>query len=436
MELVADLHLHSKYSRAVSPQMVIDQIANWARIKGIDLVAAPDWTQPLFFKELSYDLVPAGEGIYKAKNNPQGPSFILATEIASIYSQAGKGHRIHNLVLAPSLETAARINTALSQKGVNLLSDGRPMTGLSSIELCDLVFSVSTDCLIIPCHVWTPWYSLYGSKSGFNSLKECFGRFNSQIYAIETGLSSDSAMNWRIKELDNRAIVSFSDAHSLSKLGRETTVFNLADNQPLTYPAISQAIKNKQIAYTTEFYPEEGKYHWTGHRKCQVRQSPEQTRKAGETCPVCGRSLTLGVMHRVESLATRTEEEVKPETVEMKNKVKGIKWQNRPPYLMLVPLAEILAEALGTGVSSKKVENEYLNLTGKLVSEFNVLLNASLKEISQVSGEKVAQAIDRVRSGQIQIDPGFDGVFGRVKIWPTVQEGLVADKRQQMSLFQ
>lgn len=413
--------------------MVIPEIARWAKIKGIDLVAAPDWTHPLFFRELNQELKEVGEGIYASREHPQGAKFLLATEIASIYSQAGQSHRIHNLVLAPSLTVAEKINQALRGRGVNLFSDGRPMTGLSSIELADLVFSVAADCLVIPCHVWTPWYSLYGSRSGFDSIKECFGQFASQIEAIETGLSSDPQMNWRIEELDSRAIVSFSDAHSPAKLGREATVFELAEGK-LTYTALKEAIKKQRLAYTIEFYPEEGKYHWTGHRNCQVCQSPEETKKLGETCPVCGRPLTVGVMHRVEELATRTAEVVQGQETKIANQVRAIKWQNRPPYLMLVPLLEILAEALESGPSSQKVITEYQSLTTNLGSEFKILLTTPLAEIARISGERVAQGVEKVRAGQIEIEPGYDGVFGRVKIWGGEKTDLAQGKKQ-MSLF-
>lgn len=417
MELTADLHLHSKYSRAVSQQMIVPQIARWAKRKEIDLVATADWTHPLWLRELKENLVEAGEGIFCYKDEPKDVNFLLSTEISSIYSQKGRGHRIHNLVFAPSFEVVEKINKKLTTYGANLLSDGRPITNLSSIELCELVFSVSSDCLVIPAHVWTPWYSLYGSRSGFDSIRECFGKFSDQIHAIETGLSSDPAMNWRIKELDTRSIVSFSDAHSPQKMGREATVFKVKDTKTLGYKDIRNAITNKRIAYTLEFYPEEGKYHYTGHRNCQVKQSPEETKKLGATCPVCGKRLTVGVMHRVQELADR------PADYQPKN---------RPTYKMLVPLMEILSESLGVGVSSQAVENEYNRLTEQIGSEFVVLLSAEINKIAEISGEKVAEGIKRVREGEIFVDPGFDGVFGTVKIWG---EKKKKDEQKQMSLF-
>jgi len=430
MDLIADLHIHSKYSRAVSPQMIIPEIARWAKRKGIDLVTTADFTHPLWLRELKENLTEVNKGIYCCKGEPSDVLFLLATEISSIYSQGGKGHRIHNLVFAPNFETVEKINEQLRSDGVKLLSDGRPMTGLSSIELCELVFSISKDCLVIPAHVWTPWYSLYGSRSGFDSIRECFGKFTDQIYAIETGLSSNPAMNWRIEELDSRSILSFSDAHSPQKLGREATVFKI-EKSKFDYQDIKQAIQEQQISYTIEFYPQEGKYHYTGHRNCEVKQSPAETKKLGTTCPVCGKPLTVGVMHRVEELAGRSAEEMKTKEIKIGNGVKGISWRKRPPYIMLVPLVEILSEVLGVGVSSQRVETEYNRLVERFNSEFNVLLKVDPLEIAKIAGEKAAQGIKKVREGEIVVDPGYDGVFGTVKIWGEKEE----KEKKQMTLF-
>jgi len=416
MELIVDLHLHSRYSRAVSQQMVIPEIAKWAARKGINLVGTGDWTHPLWFRELKEKLEETKEGIYQLKDKSHQVFFLLSTEISSIYSQGGQSHRIHNLIFAPNLAVVEEINNKFRSYGVNLLSDGRPITGLSSQQICEIVFSIDKNCLIIPAHIYTPWYSLYGSNSGFDSLKECFGEFTDQIKAIETGLSSDPGMNWRIVELDNRSLVSFSDAHSPQKLGREATLFDLEAN--FNYQQFKEALVSEKIVSTIEFYPEEGKYHWTGHRACQVKQSPEQTKKLGSICPVCGRKLTIGVMHRVEQLATRPAD-FQPE--------------KRPSYKMLVPLIEILAEVKNSSVSSQSVENEYLRLTTEFGSEFNFLLKTSLEEIKKAGGERLAEGIDKVRRGDIFIDPGYDGVFGKVKIWPVETEKNEA--KEQMSLF-
>jgi len=432
MEIIADLHLHSKYSRAVSQKMIIPQISLWASKKGIGLVGTADFTHPLWFRELKTNLKEVGEGIYQVKNSlgrKINPLFLLTTEISSIYTQDGRSHRIHNLIFAPNLSIVESINNKLRLRGVNLMSDGRPITGLSTPQLCEIVFSVSKDCLIIPAHIWTPWYSLYGSNSGFDSIKECFGEFTDRIYAIETGLSSDPAMNWRIPELDKRNILSFSDAHSPQKLGREATVFKIEDIKKLSYEDIKEAIINNKIAYTIEFYPEEGKYHWTGHRSCQIKQSPEQTAKLGTICPVCGRKLTIGVMQRVEELAGCSAKEVIGERNHLiKSK------SNRPPYVMIVPLLEIIAEVMESTVSSQAVINRYEQMIEKFGSDFEVLLKTPIEFIGQTFGEKTAEAIKRVREGQIFVDPGYDGVFGTVKIWSDSEEGG-EEKKEQMSLF-
>jgi len=432
MEIIADLHLHSKYSRAVSQKMVIPQISLWASKKGIGLVGTADFTHPLWFRELKTNLKEVGEGIYQVKNSlgrKINPLFLLTTEISSIYTQDGRSHRIHNLIFAPNLSIVESINNKLRLRGVNLMSDGRPITGLSTPQLCEIVFSVSKDCLIIPAHIWTPWYSLYGSNSGFDSIKECFGEFTDRIYAIETGLSSDPAMNWRIPELDKRNILSFSDAHSPQKLGREATVFKIEDIKKLSYEDIKEAIINNKIAYTIEFYPEEGKYHWTGHRSCQIKQSPKQTAKLGTICPVCGRKLTIGVMQRIEELAGCSVKEVIGERNHLiKSK------SNRPPYVMIVPLLEIIAEVMESTVSSQAVINRYEQMIEKFGSDFEVLLKTPIEFIGQTFGEKTAEAIKRVREGQIFVDPGYDGVFGTVKIWSDSEEGG-EEKKEQMSLF-
>lgn len=425
MEIIADLHLHSKYSRAVSQQMVIPEIARWAAKKGIGLVGTGDWTHPLWLRELRENLEEAGEGVYKLKAKSEklkvkNVCFLLSTEISSIYTQDGKPHRIHNLVLAPSFSVVEKINEKLRNRGVNLLSDGRPTTRISSRDLTELVMGVDKDCLVISAHVWTPWYSLYGSQSGFDSIDECYQDMANYIYAIETGLSSSPAMNWRIAELDKRSIVSFSDAHSPQKLGREATVFEIEDIKKLRYGDIKGAlVSGEHIAYTIEFYPEEGKYHYTGHRSCGVKQSPEETKKLGTTCPVCGRQLTVGVMHRVEELASRPGD-YQPE--------------NRPPYKMLVPLMEILAEALESSVSSQVVETEYHRLITYFGSELEVLLKVTVEEIAKISGERVAEGVKKVREGKIFVDPGYDGVFGTVKIWFPSAE-ISEEKKKQMSLF-
>ncbi len=418
MRLISDLHLHSRFSRAVSQDMNIPTMWMWAKKKGIDLLATGDWTHPIWFRELVGNLKEAEEGFYTYKEGEgSGPYFLLSVEVSCIYSQGGKVRRIHLVVFVPSLGVAEKINRELVHQGVKLMSDGRPIMGLSAKEFLELVLSVDERSIIIPAHAWTPWFSLYGSMSGFDSLEECFGNLSSSIFAIETGLSSDPAMNWRIEELGSRQIVSFSDAHSPAKLGREVTVFELAKpNYENLRKAIAGTGKDSKILHTIEFYPEEGKYHFTGHRNCSVVYSPKETRKMGIVCPVCGKGLTVGVMSRVESLATvvvETSSELdsfQVRWVENKNK-------SKPPYAMLVPLLEILSESLGLGPSSKKVAETYDFLSNRFGGEFKVLLKTDLKDIQNASGLKISEAIQKVRVGDIVIDPGYDGVFGKVRIW-------------------
>ncbi len=321
MEIVTDLHLHSKYSRAVSPQMTLLEMAKWAGIKGIDLLGTGDFTHPLWLSEIKEKLdEEAGilklkdKGNQKEKKDKRETKFLLTTEISSIYSQGGKTRKIHNLIIAPSVSVVEKINAELKKRGCNLSSDGRPIVGLSAKSVAEIVLTADDDCLIIPAHIWTPWFSMFGANSGFDSIEECFGEFSKYIYAVETGLSSDPEMNWRIADLAERSIVSFSDAHSGSKLGREATVLEVGE---LNYERVIGVIRGRRenkgdekIKYTIEFYPEEGKYHWTGHRNCKVIFSPEDTSKKGTTCPVCGKRLTPGVMERVCELGARVSNRV------------------------------------------------------------------------------------------------------------------------------
>ncbi len=416
MKVVADLHIHSRFSRAVSSQMTIPTIADWAKKKGIDLVGTGDWTHPVWIRELMASLKESKEGIYKLKDSDIDTRFLLSTEISLIYSQDDKSRRIHLVIFAPSFKTVERINKKLVEDGRNLMSDGRPIIGMSARDFAQLIFDIDERCLIIPAHAWTPWFSLYGSKSGFDSIKECFGDLADKIYAIETGLSSDPAMNWRIAELQNRRIVSFSDAHSPQKLGREVTVF---DVEKLNYSSIRKAImgsSNNKIIHTIEFYPEEGKYHFTGHRNCEIVYSPKEARKLGIVCPVCGKKLTVGVMNRVEFLSS---DDVETESDTDKYGVRWIKEKKgqRPPYAMFVSLHGIVGESINVGVGSKAVAAEYDRLVGLFGSELNVLLKTKIDDIEKMVDPKITDAIKKVRSGDISISPGYDGVFGEVKIW-------------------
>ncbi|HKC15015.1 MAG TPA: endonuclease Q family protein [Patescibacteria group bacterium] len=416
MEYVCDFHLHSKYSRAVSQNMILGEMERFALKKGIDVLTASDFTHPLWFRELKAQLVEDGEGVYKLKNSDSKVRFVLSTEISSIYSQGGKTRRVHNLVFAPSLETVEKINAELIKRGANLSADGRPIIGLSSRNLLDLVLTVDPNTFLIPCHAWTPWFSLYGSNSGFDSIEECFQDLSKEIYGIETGLSSDPEMNWRIKELENRSILSFSDAHSAIKMGREATVFDLTS---LSFTNIKNAIKKngaEKISYTIEFYPEEGKYHYTGHRNCKISQTPEQTRQNGVICPVCKRPLTVGVMERVEKLATS------PTNLKTSVDELGVTWvedpsELHPKYVKLVPLVEIIAESVGVMPGSLKILAKFDEVVQTFGSEINVLIKTPISDIEKQFGERIAQGIGKVRKQDIYVDPGFDGEFGKVKIW-------------------
>lgn len=465
MQVIADLQLHSKYSRAVSPQMTIPNIGLWAARKGIGLVATGDWTHPLWIREIQVAVEEEASGFLKLKDesiladlpNLTLPKFLLATEVSCIYGQAGKLRRVHVLIWVPSLAAAEKINAAMAKRGCRLLSDGRPIIGMTLIQVSELVLSIEPKALLIPAHAWTPFFAVYGSASGFDSIAEAFGPFAKNIYAVETGLSSNPSMNWRIKELDNRAILSFSDAHSGPKIGREATVFEFSEKQ-FSYQSLYDAVKapvlsahqpltinhQSSIAYTIEFYPEEGKYHYTGHRNCGVKFSPQETVSKGTVCPVCGRPLTQGVMQRVEELAGRSEVDLKLSTISGKkvglaDEVQLTSSQTfpyRPPFTMLVPLQEIIAEAIGSPVTSPKTQSIYFRLAEELGGEFKVLLTAETDAISRIAGSRVAEGISKVRRGDIVIDPGYDGVFGTVKIWgeETEAAGDSADK-EQLALF-
>lgn len=439
MDVVADLHLHSKYSRAVSRDMTLPIMAEFAKKKGLEILSTGDWTHPLWFREIKAQLEETKEGLFTLKSQIPNPNdqkeiyFLLSVEIASIYSQNGKAHRIHNLILSPSFVTAEKINKELLRRGCNLTSDGRPIIGIASRNLVELVLSIDEQSMLIPCHIWTPWFSLYGANSGFDSIEECFGDMSQYVYGIETGLSSDPEMNWQIKDLDNRTILSFSDAHSPAKMGREATVVRLEE---LSYDNIKKAImaqsKNQgnennngssqnRILYTIEFYPEEGKYHYNGHRNCDVIQTPEETREKGTICPVCKRKITVGVMQRVEDLASEHVQGVAQENTH------GLKWikdpkGKHPPFVKMVPLNEIIAESLGVQVGSLKVKNTFDELCDRFGSEIEVLLKTPIADIAHAAGEKIAEGIKKVRVGDIMIRPGFDGEYGIVKIWSDDKE--------------
>lgn len=413
MRFIADLHIHSHYSRATSKDMNIRALAKWSQLKGTDVLGTGDFTHPLWFKEIQELLDPAEEGLFALKSEDaaaikdeipakcrRDTRFILSAEISTIYKRSGKVRKVHSVILAPSFAAAAKINATLGRIG-NIRSDGRPILGLDTKELLKIVLDASEDCLFIPAHIWTPHFSLYGSQSGFDSLEECFDELSTRIHAVETGLSSDPSMCWRIKDLDTRAIVSNSDAHSPRKLGREANVFDVERS----YVGITGALKTRdpqKFLGTIEFYPEEGKYHLDGHRNCQIRMTPSETKKAGYLCPVCKKRMTIGVMHRVDAIADRAE---------------GYAPQGRQTYQSIVPLPDIIAEIEGVGPQSKKVDIKYFSLLDKLGSEFPILLDTPIKDIAEAGGEKLGEAIRKMRAGDISIAGGYDGEFGTVRIF-------------------
>lgn len=427
MRIVADLHIHSPYSRAVSKEMTLENLDYWARLKGITVMGTGDFTHPAWIKEIKAKLEPAEPGLYRLKDvvpnlvpsvaggTKFGTRFLLTVEISSIYSKGSKVRRIHNLIFVPSIETAEKINAEFSWRG-NLKSDGRPILGIDSKELAKIVFNIDSRAMLVPAHCWTPWFSIFGSMSGFNSIDECFDEYAKYIYAVETGLSSDPAMNWRWSHLDRVALISNSDSHSLRRIGREANIFDTE----LSYDGIMGAIKShdpQKFLYTVEFYPEEGKYHYDGHRLCKFSSSPEETKKLNKLCPNCGKVVTVGVMNRVDELADRPIGS-KPEVV--------------VPFKSLVPLDEIIAESLGMGVAAKKVKSEYKNLLEKLGNEFTVLVTSSRSDLEIATVPEIAEGLMRVREGRLHIEPGYDGEYGKVKIF---EEGERKEITKQTSPF-
>lgn len=431
MEFVADLHIHSKFARAVSRDMVLEELDRWAVVKGIRVMGTGDFTHPEWFKEIREKLEPAEPGLFRLKkayklspltDGIPETRFLLTAEISCIYSRRGRTRRVHHLLFAPDMNTVENINTQLSWVG-NLKSDGRPILGLDSEELAKIVFGVNPHAVIVPAHAWTPWFSIFGSMSGFDSIEECFGKYTKQIFAIETGLSSDPPMNWRLSQLDSIAITSNSDSHSLQRIGREANVLEAE----LSYNGIRAAIKNSapaaeksgsdKIVMTLEFFPEEGKYHFDGHRLCGVYLSPEETAKHKNGCPKCGKPLTIGVLNRVQTLADRAADS---------------RDERRPPYKSLVSLDEIIAEALGVGKAAKSVMKIYFDLVKTLGSELDVLLRADAKDIAAASSEMVAEGVRRVREGKLNIRPGYDGEFGKISIF---EEHERKKEKAQKSLF-
>ena len=408
MKMIADLHIHSRFSMATSKEGTPENLDFWARKKGISLIGTGDFTHPVWREELKERLVSEGNGLYRLRDAyvkeesrkfpGEGTRFVVSGEISSIYKKNGKTRKVHNVILLPSLEAADAMAQCLEKIG-NIHSDGRPILGLDSHDLLEMMLDVCPEGILIPAHIWTPHFSVLGAKSGFDSVEECFEELAPYIHALETGLSSDPAMNWRISKLDRYQLVSNSDAHSPSKLGREANLLDI----DCSYEGLYRAIQTGEgLEGTVEFFPEEGKYHFDGHRKCGVSLSPVEAERLGGICPVCGKKLTMGVDHRVEQLADRAEGFVKKD---------GKKYES------LVPLPEVISACMGYSTASKKVQGCFEQMIQTLGTEFDILRNVPSEDIKSCAGERIAEGIENVRTGNVKRIPGYDGEYGKIELF-------------------
>ena len=408
MKIIADLHIHSRFSMATSKEGTPENLDFWARKKGISLIGTGDFTHPVWREELKERLVSEGNGLYRLRDAyvkeesrkfpGEGTRFVVSGEISSIYKKNGKTRKVHNVILLPSLEAADAMAQHLEKIG-NIHSDGRPILGLDSHDLLEMMLDVCPEGILIPAHIWTPHFSVLGAKSGFDSVEECFEELAPYIHALETGLSSDPAMNWRISKLDRYQLVSNSDAHSPSKLGREANLLDI----DCSYEGLYRAIQTGEgLEGTVEFFPEEGKYHFDGHRKCGVSLSPVEAEQLGGICPVCGKKLTMGVDHRVEQLADRAEGFVKKD---------GKKYES------LVPLPEVISACMGYSTASKKVQGCFEQMIQTLGTEFDILRNVPSEDIKSCAGERIAEGIENVRTGNVKRIPGYDGEYGKIELF-------------------
>ena len=408
MKMIADLHIHSRFSMATSKEGTPENLDFWARKKGISLIGTGDFTHPVWREELKERLVLEGNGLYRLRDAyvkeesrkfpGEGTRFVVSGEISSIYKKNGKTRKVHNVILLPSLEAADAMAQRLEKIG-NIHSDGRPILGLDSHDLLEMMLDVCPEGILIPAHIWTPHFSVLGAKSGFDSVEECFEELTPYVHALETGLSSDPAMNWRISKLDRYQLVSNSDAHSPSKLGREANLLDI----DCSYEGLYWAIQTGEgLEGTVEFFPEEGKYHFDGHRKCGVSLSPVEAERLGGICPVCGKKLTMGVDHRVEQLADRAEGFVKKD---------GKKYES------LVPLPEVISACMGYSTASKKVQGCFEQMIQTLGTEFDILRNVPSEDIKSCAGERIAEGIENVRTGNVKRIPGYDGEYGKIELF-------------------
>ena len=408
MKIIGDLHIHSRFSMATSKEGTPENLDFWARKKGISLIGTGDFTHPVWREELKERLVSEGNGLYRLRDAyvkeesrkfpGEGTRFVVSGEISSIYKKNGKTRKVHNVILLPSLEAADAMAQCLEKIG-NIHSDGRPILGLDSHDLLEMMLDVCPEGILIPAHIWTPHFSVLGAKSGFDSVEECFEELTPYVHALETGLSSDPAMNWRISGLDRYQLVSNSDAHSPSRLGREANLLDI----DCSYEGLYQAIQTgKGLEGTVEFFPEEGKYHFDGHRKCGVSLSPTEAERLGGICPVCGKKLTMGVDHRVEQLADRAE---------------GFAKKDGKKYESLVPLPEVISACMGYSTASKKVQGCFEQMLQKLGTEFDILRNVPAEDIKSCAGERIAEGIENVRTGHVKRIPGYDGEYGKIELF-------------------
>ncbi len=407
MRIITDWHVHSKYSRACSRDLTLENNALWCAKKGVNVLGTGDFTHPAWFGEIESKLEEAEQGMFRLKSGAfPDMRYMLTAEVSQMYRRDGVGRRIHNILMAPSIESVREVNAWLERDGFNLKADGRPILGLDSEALYKKLREIDERILLIPAHVWTPWFSVFGSKSGFDALQDCFGEMTPFIYAVETGLSSDPLMNRSVSALDDVMLISNSDAHSPRNFGREANVFDLEEGS-VTYDEFVRILKERDVskfAYTIEFHPEEGKYHADGHAVCDFWCEPHQTKKLHGECPVCKKQLTVGVLSRVQELAGKELLRTMP--------------KRHVPFKSIVPLQEILAESVGVkSTSSKKVQQMYEELITRVGNEFHILLDAGIEEIANASNAVVAEAVRRVRTNEMSIRPGYDGVFGSVKIF-------------------
>ena len=430
MKFIADLHIHSRFSRATAKNLDFENLYMAARLKGITVVGTGDFTHPAWIAEIQEKLIPAEPGLFKLKDelekqcekqlpfsDPAPIRFMLSCEISNIYKKSGATRKNHNLVFLPDIQSALRFNAKLDQIG-NIKSDGRPILGLDARNLLELLIETSDEGFLIPAHIWTPWFSLFGSKSGFDAIEECFEDLTPHIFAVETGLSSDPAMNWRVKNIDGLTLVSNSDAHSPANLGREANLLHTA----LSYPAIKDTLKTgdpDRFLGTIEFFPQEGKYHNDGHRKCDVNIPPEKSIQYNDICPECGKPMTLGVLHRVAELATRST---------------GKKPEKTHPFFHVIPLAEIISEIVGTGPKSKKVGLQYKKAIETLGPELKILHDMPIENIKTSPVPFLGEAIDRMRAGRVHIIPGYDGEYGRIKIFSPEEKDRLSGQKSLFNL--